>query len=78
MKVSHLSHYASAGFGHVMGARARRATSVSSFATLLRCTLTTGNISCKFCGDERSGFRFYFKVHLVRQHPREALSELNV
>ena len=34
MNVSHLSHYASAGFGYVMGARARRATSVSSFATI--------------------------------------------
>ena len=32
MNVSHLSHYCSAGFGHVMGARAPCATSVSSFA----------------------------------------------
>lgn len=34
MNVSHLSHYRSAGFGHVMVARALCATSLSSFTTV--------------------------------------------
>ena len=41
MNVSHLSHYCSAGFSHVMAARAPCATSVSSFAVCLATSVSS-------------------------------------